>query len=221
MHAAVVALSEHYNALLADQLTRSLGVAFEQRNRGADRNPAWEIADVPGRTPHLGRAPARRRRALAAHPREGRDARRGRPGRRRAGAGQALDVGEMEPLRAGSAADDGPTIRHHHRPPHARRTDRRRRRGRVAATHPARADRCAGRVHPRGRLRRVSSPPRDPPHRRGAAGRRGPTARPRPHTDRPGARPHSPRRSRRRRQVGSRAHPRSLEPRSRAVGDRR
>jgi conjugative relaxase-like TrwC/TraI family protein len=47
MHAAVVALSEHYNALLADQLTRSLGVAFEQRNRGADRNPAWEIAGVP------------------------------------------------------------------------------------------------------------------------------------------------------------------------------
>ncbi|MGO9791380.1 MAG: MobF family relaxase [Solirubrobacteraceae bacterium] len=47
MHAAVVALSEHYNALLADQLTRSLGVTFEQRNRGADRNPAWEIAGVP------------------------------------------------------------------------------------------------------------------------------------------------------------------------------
>jgi hypothetical protein len=47
MYAAVVALSEHYNALLADQLTRSLGVAFEQRNRGADRNPAWEIAGVP------------------------------------------------------------------------------------------------------------------------------------------------------------------------------
>jgi len=47
MHAAVVALSEHYNALLADELTRSLGVAFEQRNRGADRNPAWEIAGVP------------------------------------------------------------------------------------------------------------------------------------------------------------------------------
>lgn len=47
MHAAVVALSEHYNALLADQLTRSLGVAWQQRNRGADRNPAWEITGVP------------------------------------------------------------------------------------------------------------------------------------------------------------------------------
>jgi len=47
MHAAVVALSEHYNALLADQLTRSLGVAWQQRNRGADRNPAWEIVGVP------------------------------------------------------------------------------------------------------------------------------------------------------------------------------
>ncbi|MHB1865441.1 MAG: MobF family relaxase [Candidatus Saccharimonadales bacterium] len=47
MHAAVVALSEHYNALLADHLTRSLGVAWEQRGRGADRNPAWEIAGVP------------------------------------------------------------------------------------------------------------------------------------------------------------------------------
>jgi conjugative relaxase-like TrwC/TraI family protein len=47
MHAAVVALSEHYNALLADQLTRSLGVAWQQRNRGADRNPGWEIVGVP------------------------------------------------------------------------------------------------------------------------------------------------------------------------------
>ncbi|MHB1539003.1 MAG: MobF family relaxase, partial [Solirubrobacteraceae bacterium] len=47
MHAAVVALSEHYNALLADELTRNLGVAWEQRERGADRNPAWEISGVP------------------------------------------------------------------------------------------------------------------------------------------------------------------------------
>ncbi len=47
MHAAVVALSEHYNALLADRLTRDLGVAWEQRGRGADRNPAWEITGVP------------------------------------------------------------------------------------------------------------------------------------------------------------------------------
>ncbi|MGH2864276.1 MAG: MobF family relaxase, partial [Solirubrobacteraceae bacterium] len=47
MHAAVVALSEHYNALLADELTRALGVAWEQRGRAADRNPAWEISGVP------------------------------------------------------------------------------------------------------------------------------------------------------------------------------
>lgn len=47
MHAAVVALSEHYNALLADRLTRDLGVLWEQRGRGGDRNPAWEIAGVP------------------------------------------------------------------------------------------------------------------------------------------------------------------------------
>jgi conjugative relaxase-like TrwC/TraI family protein len=49
MHAAVVALSEHYNALLADHLTRNLGVAWEQRGRGADRNAAWEFAGVPDR----------------------------------------------------------------------------------------------------------------------------------------------------------------------------
>nr|WP_205629595.1 MobF family relaxase [Jiangella muralis] len=47
MHAAVVALSEHYNALLADRLTRELSVAWEQRGRGKDRNPAWELAAVP------------------------------------------------------------------------------------------------------------------------------------------------------------------------------
>ncbi len=47
MHQAVVALSEFYNALLADHLTRSLGVAWEQRSRGVDRNPAWEIVGAP------------------------------------------------------------------------------------------------------------------------------------------------------------------------------
>lgn len=40
MHQAVVALSEHYNALLADYLTRALGMTWEQRDRGRDRNPA-------------------------------------------------------------------------------------------------------------------------------------------------------------------------------------
>ena len=47
MHAAVVALSEHYNAILADRLTRSFGIEWEARDRGRDRNPAWEIAGVP------------------------------------------------------------------------------------------------------------------------------------------------------------------------------
>ncbi|TYL51850.1 relaxase domain-containing protein [Nocardioides sp. BGMRC 2183] len=39
-------LSEHYNALLADRLTREVGVEWEQRQRGAERNPRWEIAGV-------------------------------------------------------------------------------------------------------------------------------------------------------------------------------
>jgi len=44
--ASVTGLSAHYNALLADRLTRELGVAWEQRQRGDDRNPQWEIAGV-------------------------------------------------------------------------------------------------------------------------------------------------------------------------------
>ena len=47
LHAALVALSEHYNALLADGLTGRFGVDWEQRQRGRDRTPAWEIATVP------------------------------------------------------------------------------------------------------------------------------------------------------------------------------
>jgi conjugative relaxase-like TrwC/TraI family protein len=47
MHAAVVALSEHYNAVLADHLTRHLGLHWETRDRGERRNPAFEIAGVP------------------------------------------------------------------------------------------------------------------------------------------------------------------------------
>ena len=46
MHAAVVALSEHYNAVLADRLTRTFGIEWETRDRGRDRNPAWEITGV-------------------------------------------------------------------------------------------------------------------------------------------------------------------------------
>lgn len=43
----MVALSEHYNAVLADRLTTALGVIWTQRHRGPDRNPAWEIAGIP------------------------------------------------------------------------------------------------------------------------------------------------------------------------------
>jgi conjugative relaxase-like TrwC/TraI family protein len=47
MHGATVGLSEFYNAILADKLTACLGVGWEARDRGRDRNPAWEIQTVP------------------------------------------------------------------------------------------------------------------------------------------------------------------------------
>ena len=47
MHAATVALSELHEAVIADHLTRLLGVEWEARERGRDRNPAWAIATVP------------------------------------------------------------------------------------------------------------------------------------------------------------------------------
>ncbi|TYL55447.1 relaxase domain-containing protein [Nocardioides sp. BGMRC 2183] len=46
VYAARVGLSEHYNALLADRLTCEVGVAWERRDRGADRNPRWEITGI-------------------------------------------------------------------------------------------------------------------------------------------------------------------------------
>jgi len=46
IHAAVVALSEHYNAVLADRMTGTFGVEWQQRQRGEDRNPSWEITGV-------------------------------------------------------------------------------------------------------------------------------------------------------------------------------
>ncbi|MBO1804497.1 relaxase domain-containing protein [Leucobacter ruminantium] len=46
IHHAVVALSEHYNAVLADHLVRDLGVRWERRERGERRNPAYEIVGV-------------------------------------------------------------------------------------------------------------------------------------------------------------------------------
>lgn len=47
LHAAVVALSELHEAVFADHLTRTLGVEWEARARGRDRNPAWAITTVP------------------------------------------------------------------------------------------------------------------------------------------------------------------------------
>jgi conjugative relaxase-like TrwC/TraI family protein len=47
LHAAVVALSAHYNAVLADRITRTFGIEWEQRDRGKNHNPAWELECVP------------------------------------------------------------------------------------------------------------------------------------------------------------------------------
>ena len=47
LHAATVALSELHNAVFADHLTRALGVGWERRERGADRNPVWAVTAVP------------------------------------------------------------------------------------------------------------------------------------------------------------------------------
>ncbi|MFE4001473.1 MobF family relaxase [Nocardioides sp. YIM B13467] len=47
MHAAVTAVSAYYNAVLADRITGTFGLAWEQRGRSEDRNPQWEIAAVP------------------------------------------------------------------------------------------------------------------------------------------------------------------------------
>ena len=46
MHAATVALSELFNAALADQLARMFGLSWDTRDRGRDRNPAWEVEGV-------------------------------------------------------------------------------------------------------------------------------------------------------------------------------
>lgn len=46
LHAATVAISEHYNAILADHVTRVFGLDWEARVRGKDRNPSWELAVV-------------------------------------------------------------------------------------------------------------------------------------------------------------------------------
>ncbi|GAB4086346.1 hypothetical protein GCM10028784_29760 [Myceligenerans cantabricum] len=47
LHDAIVGISEHYNAVLADRLTGTFGLEWEQRDRGRNRNMAWEIKGVP------------------------------------------------------------------------------------------------------------------------------------------------------------------------------
>ncbi|HLS14671.1 MAG TPA: MobF family relaxase, partial [Beutenbergiaceae bacterium] len=47
MHAATVALSELHEAVFADHLSRTLGVKWESREMGRDRNPTWAISSVP------------------------------------------------------------------------------------------------------------------------------------------------------------------------------
>ncbi|MFI5696769.1 MobF family relaxase [Kribbella sp. NPDC051586] len=47
LYRAAVAMSEIHNVLLADHLTRRLGVKWELRERGSRRNPAFEIDTIP------------------------------------------------------------------------------------------------------------------------------------------------------------------------------
>ena len=47
LHAWTVAASELHEAIFSDHLTLALGVDWERRPRGRDRNPAWEITGVP------------------------------------------------------------------------------------------------------------------------------------------------------------------------------
>jgi conjugative relaxase-like TrwC/TraI family protein len=46
LFSSITGLSAHYNALLADRLSRDIGVEWELRQRGADRNAQWEIVGV-------------------------------------------------------------------------------------------------------------------------------------------------------------------------------
>ncbi|TDO27943.1 conjugative relaxase-like TrwC/TraI family protein [Kribbella sp. VKM Ac-2527] len=47
LYAAIVAMSEVHNVLLADNLSRRLGVVWDLRDRGERRNPAYEIDGIP------------------------------------------------------------------------------------------------------------------------------------------------------------------------------
>lgn len=47
LHAAAVALSELHEAIFTDELTVALGVGWEARDRGRDRNRTWAITGIP------------------------------------------------------------------------------------------------------------------------------------------------------------------------------
>lgn len=47
LYRSAVAMSEAYDAILADTLTRNLGVGWQWRDRGVNRNPVRELASVP------------------------------------------------------------------------------------------------------------------------------------------------------------------------------
>lgn len=47
LYRSVVSVSEAYHGLLTDELSRSLGVSWNQRARRHSAVPAWEVADVP------------------------------------------------------------------------------------------------------------------------------------------------------------------------------
>jgi conjugative relaxase-like TrwC/TraI family protein len=47
LHAAVVALSELHEGIIADHLSHALGLEWVPRERGRDRNPTWDVDGVP------------------------------------------------------------------------------------------------------------------------------------------------------------------------------
>jgi conjugative relaxase-like TrwC/TraI family protein len=64
LYRSIVAVSETYNGLLADELSRRLGVSWNERTRRHSAVPGWEIADVPD---ELISAFSQRSRAIEAH----------------------------------------------------------------------------------------------------------------------------------------------------------
>ena len=99
-------LSAHYNALLADRLSRDLGIDWELRQRGADRNP-----QMGGRRGH--RRPDHR--VLEPHPRDRAQEGRAHRGVRRQARADAVGEDHRRAPRPGDArhapAEGGPIAR--------------------------------------------------------------------------------------------------------------